>query len=574
MSEYSEMTGSFIRNGDYPLEANYIFSTEQKLREFYLNPINRTTLHKGLLRVVESDDTGNQSLYWVKQVGDDLQFNKLISDPDIESIFTQLNELEIKLSEEIENRKTADDTIYGTEDSSIIPEDLDSIIDLSNAITELRDKTSILKNEVKALAGTNEEDVVEYLKTLPYHSLTEVSEALNKFLNTVDSSNTQINTLPELKSFLSGYSDTQKLEQVLDTLKQDILGTPTPSREFLTLRAIEDFIRIFKVDSEYTDRNIQTELNQTQIGVGLSNDGSFSPDKETTYLKDATSVMNALKILDSLIDQAISANLVGKETSANTVTITKGVDKTTISVDTKISPQTGNGIQKNSDGLYHSIDLEYSNGILSTIVNGQVKSQLSLGLSSIVEDAYYEASTENIVIIFKLDSGESQRISIPVSGLIEEIQIDNNDKSVTLTKTRNISGKDYLSAEVNISNSKDNILEKDGNVLIVRGTSDNITHNDTTLSEVLNQIINEQVATYNNLSHALQHDLQDGNLFITKEDDELGKKGLYVIFLGEAKRLIFEEELEAEIQRATARELEIESNLNNLSNTLDWYFEE
>lgn len=557
MSKFSEMAGSFIRMGSFPMEANYIFSTEQELKEFYLNPINRTTLHKGLLRVVESDDTGNQSLYWVKQVGDDLQFNKLISDPDIESIFTQLNELEIKLSEEIENRKTADDTIYGTEDSSIIPEDLDSIIDLSNAITELRDKTSILKNEVKALAGTNEEDVVEYLKTLPYHSLTEVSEALNKFLNTVDSSNTQINTLPELKSFLSGYSDTQKLEQVLDTLKQDILGTPTPSKEFLTLRAIEDFIRIFKVDSEYTDRNIQTELNQTQIGIGLSNDGSFSPDKETTYLKDATSVMNALKILDSLIDQAISANLVGKETSTNTVTITKDTAKTTIAVDVKVSSQTGNGIQKNSDGLYHSIDLEYSNGILSTIVNGQVKSQLSLGLSSIVEDAYYEASTENIVIIFKLDSGESQRISIPVSGLIEEIQIDNNDKSVTLTKTRNISGKDYLSAEVNISNSKDNILEKEGNVLIVRGTSDNITHNDTTLSEVLNQIINEQVTVYYNLSHALQHNPQNGNLFITQEDDELGKKGLYVIFLGEAKRLIFEEELGAEIQSA-----------------LDWYFEE
>lgn len=549
MSEYSEMTGSFIRNGDYPLEANYIFSTEQELREFYLNPINRTTLHKGLLRVVESDDTGNQSLYWVKQVGDDLQFHKLISDPDIESIFSQLNELEIKLSEEIENRKTADDTIYGTEDSSIIPEDLDSIIDLSNAITELRDKTSILKNEVKALAGTNEEDVVEYLKTLPYHSLTEVSEALNKFLNTVDSSNTQINTLPELKSFLSGYSDTQKLEQVLDTLKQDILGTPTPSREFLTLRAIEDFIRIFKVDSEYTDRNIQTELNQTQIGVGLSNDGSFSPDKETTYLKDATSVMNALKILDSLIDQAISANLVGQDTNINTVTVTKGTDRTTISVDTKISSQTKNSIQKNSDGLYHSIDLEYSNGILSTIVNGQVQSQLSLGLSSIVEDAYYDANTENIVILFKLDSGESQRITIPVSGLIEEVQIDNNDKSVTLTKTRNISGKDYLSAEVNISNSKDNILEKEGNVLIVRGTSDNITHNGINLSEVLNNLINDQVDIYNNLTHAKQHTLEEGKLFSVQEDDELGEKGLYIIFSGEAKRLKFEDDL-------------------------DWYFEE
>ena len=259
--------------------------------------------------------------------------------------------------------------------------------------------------------------------------------------------------------------------------------------------------------------------------------------------------MNALKILDSLIDQAISANLVGQDTNTNTVTVTKGTDRTTISVDTKISSQAKNSIQKNSDGLYHSIDLEYSNGILSTIVNGQVQSQLSLGLSSIVEDAYYDASTENIVILFKLESGESQRITIPVSGLIEEVQIDNNDKSITLTKTRNISGKDYLSAEVNISNSKDNILEKEGNVLIVRGTSDNITHNGSNLSEVLNNLINDQVDIYNNLTHAKQHTLEEGKLFSVQEDDELGEKGLYIIFSGEAKRLKFEDDL-------------------------DWYFEE
>ena len=36
--------------------------------------------------------------------------------------------------------------------------------------------------------------------------------------------------------------------------------------------------------------NLQTELDQTQVGVGLSGDGAYNPDKETYYLKDATSV--------------------------------------------------------------------------------------------------------------------------------------------------------------------------------------------------------------------------------------------------------------------------------------------
>ena len=35
MSQFSEMMGSFIRTGNYPMEANYIFPTEAALKEFY-----------------------------------------------------------------------------------------------------------------------------------------------------------------------------------------------------------------------------------------------------------------------------------------------------------------------------------------------------------------------------------------------------------------------------------------------------------------------------------------------------------------------------------------------------------
>jgi hypothetical protein len=59
MSQYSEMMGSFIRTGNYPLEANYIFSSESALKEFYSDELNATTIHKGLLKIVEDDGTGN-----------------------------------------------------------------------------------------------------------------------------------------------------------------------------------------------------------------------------------------------------------------------------------------------------------------------------------------------------------------------------------------------------------------------------------------------------------------------------------------------------------------------------------
>jgi len=81
MSQYSQMVGSFIRTGNYPLEANYIFETYDDLVNFYSDELQKATLHKGLLKVVENDGEGNQALYWItkKQTNDDLEFTKLIA---------------------------------------------------------------------------------------------------------------------------------------------------------------------------------------------------------------------------------------------------------------------------------------------------------------------------------------------------------------------------------------------------------------------------------------------------------------------------------------------------------------
>ena len=77
MSEYSELMGSFTRTGNFPLEANYIFNSLEELEEFYSDPIQKATLHKGLFKIV--DDGTEQSLYWVVESGDDLVFEKFSS---------------------------------------------------------------------------------------------------------------------------------------------------------------------------------------------------------------------------------------------------------------------------------------------------------------------------------------------------------------------------------------------------------------------------------------------------------------------------------------------------------------
>lgn len=549
MSQFSEMMGSFIRTGNYPMEANYIFPTEAALKEFYNDPINATTLHKGLLKVVENGGDGKQALYWVvkKQTNDDLEFVKLIENIDIDNIDNQLETLSNQLNKEIQDRKDADTALWGTSDSTNIPDDLNSVMDLANAVTDLRNSIQDLRDsddninkQIRALAGTEQTDIVEYLKTLPYQSLTEAANALNKFLNEVDSSTTKINTLVELQNFLDGYTDADSLKSILDELWNKIEGDVTPSEDFQTLKGIEEFVRTLAQWAKDRTNNLQTEIDQTQVGVGLSGDGSFNPDKETNYLQDATSVMNALKILDGLMFEAISGITITPENNdVIQLAVRKELEGYIIAAKLLLSNAYGNELLKKDDGLYINVVSEYDSGTLTLKVNDKVVSQHILGFSSLVSKAYYDTDSESIKIVFRLLSGDTQEITIPVGTLIREWEPDNSnpDKVVEITRETVIDGADKISADVRIANEVHNILEKHGNALIVEGTSRKITHNDQTLSEVLEGIKQDASTTSSNL-----------NAEITRAK--------------EAETAI-QHNLESETNRATQAEATIQSNLDN-----------
>lgn len=549
MSQFSEMMGSFIRTGNYPMEANYIFPTEAALKEFYNDPINATTLHKGLLKVVENSGDGKQALYWVvkKQTNDDLEFVKLIENIDIDNIDNQLETLSNQLNKEIQDRKDADTALWGTSDSTNIPDDLNSVMDLANAVTDLRNSIQDLRDsddninkQIRALAGTEQTDIVEYLKTLPYQSLTEAANALNKFLNEVDSSTTKINTLVELQNFLDGYTDADSLKSILDELWNKIEGDVTPSEDFQTLKGIEKFVRTLAQWAKDRTNNLQTEIDQTQVGVGLSGDGSFNPDKETNYLQDATSVMNALKILDGLMFEAISGITIASENNdVIQLAVRKELEGYVIAAKLLLSNAYGNELLKKDDGLYINVVSEYDSGTLTLKVNDKIVSQHILGFSSLVSKAYYDSSSESIKIVFRLLSGDNEEITIPVGTLIREWEPDNSnpDKVVEITRETVIDGADKVSADVRIANEVHNILEKHGNALIVEGTSQKITHNDQTLSEVLEGIKQDASTTSSNL-----------NAEITRAK--------------EAETAI-QHNLESETNRATQAEATIQSNLDN-----------
>lgn len=396
MGQYSELIGSFKRMGNFPLEADYIFNSEEELKAFYSQPENYVLLHRGLLRIVADPESNQQYLYWVnrKQTNNDLEFVKLLSFNGIDDLSSKLEDLKNKLNQEIEDRKHADNAIWGVEDKTQIPDDLNSIFDLANSIINLEE---IIKD---------------------------------------------------------GFEGTQEMLN-----------------------------------------SIQGELNNTQIGVGLNSDGSYSPDKETFYLKNTTSIMNALKTLDSLINEAIdTCNLEGVKTETANTRIYKLRDKTEVETNVLVSRESGNTIQIKGDGLYSGIRTTYDNGVLTIYANDNIIGQHVLGLSYVgIDSAYYDPSTESLVFEFIKEDKTTDELRLPVHLLIREWTPDNSGASdtIVLTRTEGYTGEaDKLSADARLLVDKYNILTKVGNCLNVRGTADNIVHNDVKVSVIIDSLYN------------------------------------------------------------------------------------
>lgn len=251
MSQYSELIGSFKRTGDFTLEANYIFADEAELLAFYEDELNATTQHNGLIRVVLDDGEGNQALYWCYTDDDgNYAWEKLVDSQlqsQIDTLTGDDEDIWAALNQEISDREEAIEAIYGTSNPTTINTDYNSILKIAEA-------------------------------------LEAINEEIGSVQETIDGCVTQA-----------------QLEEAIDELHTEILGDPDPTTEFQTLRGIEDFVRALQSQCINALTNLRDELNNTQTGVGLETDGSYSADATTNYLTEATSITNALRILDSVI---------------------------------------------------------------------------------------------------------------------------------------------------------------------------------------------------------------------------------------------------------------------------------
>lgn len=472
MSNFAQLIASFDRAGNFPLEANYIFDSFEALQEFYKDPVNNATLHKGLLKIVSTED--KQFLYWCVEENGSLIFKELINAESIIELQKQIDAL-------VEKDKEHDAEI------AKINEALKEFIDVY--------KTFCLIVGIDEKDPRSYQELYDHLDSLSWKNLTIINDFLTYFWDEdPDKDYQNVKNWSHLNEIFKDLDTSKTLAQHLYELWVKIMGDANPNEKYNTLMKIKSHIEDVNRNLGYTIE----EINAIETAVGLHANGQYKSDPSTKHIQNATSVMDALAKLDSLIDKAINnQNIEVEDSSSIDLTIHHYNEKNVLQGDVKISSEDKNILLVKNDGLWSAVSLNYNKGQLSLLVNGEVRDTYNLGLSGIVKQAKYNPDTESIEITFKtLD--EDQMVSIHMGSLINEWTVDNSigNDVVVLTKTRKEGqGTDTLSADVRIYENDYNILTRKEKALYVDGRTSNIKHEGQLLDKIIDDLITNKTVS-------------------------------------------------------------------------------
>lgn len=282
---YSEVIASFLRTTNEPLEKDYIFSSVDEIRSWAKE--NTNILHSGLLKVMVGSD--NVITFYTFVPGSEFgecALSRLLSTSDIDNLKKDIessgtinDEFKNDVLSKIEELNKRIQAIWGVADEATLPESMNSIKKIIDTITSFIKFVNSLdiKNTDKALAGTSDDNVVSYLQTLRYNSITALSNVFDKFFNQVDESDNSINTWSELKKFLKGFKDTDVLKDYIHEHVGHILqfvDTDTVDMEKIELRDSTEVKANVRIDPS-VENQISIRKDGLFMNVSVVQNGSI-----------------------------------------------------------------------------------------------------------------------------------------------------------------------------------------------------------------------------------------------------------------------------------------------------------
>ena len=315
------------------------------------------------------------------------------------------------------------------------------------------------------------------------------------------------------------------------------------------------------------------EASETPIVLTKEHVKSIDSEHEGIYdyqdiLKADVRILDKTKMPDNILSKDSSGKFLYVEGAAANISYIRNNEKINVQqgIDEKlsktdISQREESTINLVNDGIYSFVDLGYDvkgNKLIFQRSNPKgeiIKSEYVLNSVQLIQKAYFDVTTEEIVISYIDATGQYQEIRIPLQIIVNELDVDNTNATVTLQITRNPQGQDTIKGNVNIAEIDDNILENIAHSLYVRGTADNIKMIDTTLGISVEAAI---LALDKKVDYLVETEITDRENAINNVLSQLNSE----IERAKAAERLLQDNLDAESRLAREAEAQLQRNID------------
>ena len=220
-----------------------------------------------------------------------------------------------------------------------------------------------------------------------------------------------------------------------------------------------------KINSALTDEVARAKAKETELKVSVdANSAAITKETERAKVKET-------ELLDTIKDNAIKASfVVNKSNTINLTKETKDDGSSVLTGNVEISTLDGN-LLKNDQPLYASVDLTYDAGTNTLKFNSsalETEKVIKLNAGSVIDRMYYDAETEELVIVYTNANGEQSEVRFSARTLFNKWDVQKEHLGgIILNKQVNKEGTDILSGAVVLSTLSTNALINDQGSLYV-----------------------------------------------------------------------------------------------------------
>lgn len=368
-------------------------------------------------------------------------------------------------------------------DGVVTQNDLDEI---NESISTINTEITNIKSDISTINGNEatEGSIAYALKEAKTYTDTKVQEEYTR-ATTVES---QIN---DALAIINGNEATEG--SIKKALKDAKDYTDTKVLEEAQTRANE----ISRIDNELAGKaNAQDVYTKAEIdAAGYLTSVDLSPYATSADLSNAVSAIDAVNTaqnnrldaveakdvaqdnrLTNIEDELVKITVIEEDTNSIDISANKTNNGTKVKADLKLDSTQPNIIRVGGNGVYANVDLSYNRATNTLTLNNGVESKdIQLSAQTLVNSGYYDSENKQIVLVVTID-GEVSNIEIPVSDLLNILQVDNGQNNpIILRLNKDVHGVDILTATVNISNAPTNGIINDNGTLYASKSASDLT---------------------------------------------------------------------------------------------------